>query len=118
MRVVFMAELFSARAFIRRRSLTSSGTIACRAGMAKDQTTPRRNPRTTMCQIWMRSVCTRMAVISELSAITACVACRRLRFSTRSARVPPTRERSNSGIPQAMLTTPSAVAEPVMSKAR
>ncbi len=117
-RVVFAAELFSASAFIRLRSLTSSGTIACRAGMLKDQTAPRTNPITTMCQSCIKSVCTRIAVVSAVAAIATCVTITRSRFSTRSATAPPTRERSNKGIPQAMLARPSAVVEPVRSKAR
>ncbi|OGS00813.1 MAG: hypothetical protein A2V88_17520 [Elusimicrobia bacterium RBG_16_66_12] len=114
MREAFRMRPLSAIALPLSSGGTSSGTKACRAGMSKALTAPRKAASATTCQ-----TCTRPRLVMTASAAAwmrakAWVQRSTLRRSQRSAAAPPARPRTSAGAWDAAAVRPRRAAEPVM----
>ena len=114
-RIIFIADVLRAMAFINSRSSTKSAMNACRVGMMKDEMTPERKDAASRCQNSINPVWIRMATTMVIAATPDCVTINRLRLSMRSATTPPKGEKIRTEKPHIDQTRPRRKVESVNS---
>ena len=113
-----MPAAFSETAFISPLRPTTSGTIACEAGIISANTTPCSSDATNRCSKRSCPEATSSPIAIAITADPAWPICSSRFFAIRSASTPPTTDSESIGIALASPISPSAENESVSSNAR